>query len=154
PLMDHWSRRQFVQGMGVAGLGLLAGCGRLPWQAQAPTKVPRVGVLGEGSPTDSFLEAFRQGLGEHGLAEGQNLAIEYRWARDEVERLPTLAAELVNSQTDVLVAGGSEGAIRALMSATSTIPIVMVAGPDPVRAGLIDSLARPGGNVTGLATLT
>jgi putative ABC transport system substrate-binding protein len=88
------------------------------------------------------------------LVPGQNVQIDYRWAADAAERLPTLAAELVEARVDVIVTDGSEDAIRIAMSATSSIPIVMVAGPDPVRAGLIASLARPGGNVTGLATLT
>jgi putative ABC transport system substrate-binding protein len=97
--MNHWSRRQFVQGASVAGLGLVAGCGRLPWQAQ-PVPMPTIGYLHcrsrESAPY--LVDAFYQGLKEAGYVEGQNFAVEYRWAEGHFERLPGLAAELVNLQ--------------------------------------------------------
>jgi putative tryptophan/tyrosine transport system substrate-binding protein len=144
-------RRQFVVGTGAAGLGLLAGCGRLPWQAPSPSeKIPRLGLLRTPSPeTDTLLEPFRQGLREHGLVEGQNILLEYRYAHDRPERLPSLAAELVSAQVDLIVTSGAQ-AVSVAKQATSTLPIVMLAASDPVGAGLTAGLARPGGNVTGM----
>jgi putative ABC transport system substrate-binding protein len=117
--------------------------------AQRPAKVPRVGYLstagGAGSP---LVEAFRQGLRELGYAEGQNVALEFR-AEGGSERLPVLAAELVERQVDVIVAFSSVAA-QAAKNATTTIPIVMVSSGDPVATGLVVSLARPGGNITGV----
>jgi putative ABC transport system substrate-binding protein len=120
--------------------------------AQVPGKIPRVGVLRMGSPTDAEADTFRQGLHELGYTEGQNIVMEYRWAEGRLERLPDLAADLVRLKADVIVAGGVAG-VRAAQHATSSIPIVMEATTDPLGAGLIASLARPGGNVTGSATL-
>jgi putative ABC transport system substrate-binding protein len=140
-------------GTGAAGLGLLAGCGRWPWQGQAPSKVPRIGYLVFGSPNDelSFLrEAFQQGLHDHGYVQGQNILMEYRFAEGRLDRLSALAAELVGLQVDVLYAGGSQ-ALQAARSATATIPIVSSYMGDPVGAGIVASLAKPGGNVTGLS---
>src|SRR5918992_1420551 len=102
------SRRQFLVGAGSAAL--LAGCGRLPWQAQQPAKPPRVGVLGERAPTDPFHEAFRHGLHALGYTEGQNIVIEYRYAHAVVDRFPDLAAELIDLHLDVLVVGGAVAA--------------------------------------------
>ena len=147
----HWSRRQFVQGVGAVGLGLLAGCGRWPGQGQAPTKVYRVGYLGT-DPTAPEHEAFREGLQEYGYVEGQNLAVEYRWA-DRAASSDLLAAELVALPVDVIVAGGS-GAGRAAREATSVVPIVLTRAADAVATGLVASLARPGANVTGLSSIT
>jgi len=129
----------------------------LSTEAQQPAKVPRIGVLvpfpaptpAAPSPT---LEAFRQGLRELGRVEGQNIAVEYRYAEGKFERLPDLAAELVRLKVDVIVTS-SDPAIRAVKQATTTIPIVMAVTGDPVGTGLVASLARPGGNITGLSLL-
>src|SRR5215211_4844089 len=144
------TRRQFVQGVGVAGLGLLAGCGRLPWQAQQPAKVPRIGVLGERSPPDPFHEAFRQGLRELGYIEGQNIVLEYRYAHALTDRIPERTLELLDLHIDVLVVGGGIAALAA-KTRTATVPIVFTQAGEPVGSGLVASLARPGGNVTGLS---
>jgi putative tryptophan/tyrosine transport system substrate-binding protein len=147
--MDRLSRRAFV--VSAAGLGLLAACGRLPWQAQQPAKLPRVGVLGERSPTDPFVEAFRQGLQEFGYAEGQNIVVEYRYAYGAADQFPTLAAELLDLNVDVLVVGGAVAA-PAAKARTATVPIVFTLPGDPVGLGLVASLAHPSGNATGLST--
>jgi putative ABC transport system substrate-binding protein len=139
-----------VQGVGMAGLGLLAGCGRLPWQGQAAPKVPRVGVLGERSPADPFHEAFRQGLHELGYIEGQNIALEYRYAHAVTDHIPERTLELLDLNIDVLVVGGGIAA-QAAKARTSTVPIVFTQAGDPVGSGLVASLAHPGGNVTGLS---
>jgi putative ABC transport system substrate-binding protein len=120
-------------------------------EAQQPKKVPQVGILMPVSSTVAApnIEAFRQGLRERGYVEGQNIALESRFADGKVEPLPTLAAELVRLNVDVIVTWGTP-AIQAAKKATSTIPIVMAAATDPVETGLIASLARPGGNVTGV----
>ena len=124
--------------------------------AQPPTKVYRIGWLHPGlshpEPHPS-LEAFRQGLREFGYVEGQNLVIEYRYAEGRDDRLADLAAELVRLKVDVIVAGGT-AAIRATQQATRTISTVMAGTPDPVGQGFVASLARPGGNTTGLSLLT
>jgi putative ABC transport system substrate-binding protein len=119
---------------------------------QAPPKVPRVGLIRGGSPPDPYAEAFRHGLRELGYVEGQNIVIEYRWAEGKPERIPELTAELVRLNVDVLMTVGTHGGLTA-KRATSTIPIVIPATTDPVGAGLVASLARPGGNVTGLSIL-
>jgi ABC-type uncharacterized transport system substrate-binding protein len=124
--------------------------------AQQPEKVPRIGYLASSDPaTDSARsEGIRLALRELGYIEGQNIAIEYRYAEGKNDRHPKLVAELVRLKVDLIVVAGGVGTIRTLMNATKTIPIVMVGGADPVEAGLIESLARPGGNVTGLTTLS
>jgi putative tryptophan/tyrosine transport system substrate-binding protein len=122
--------------------------------AQPAGKVYRIGRLAPGFPEGSpFIEGFRQALHERGYIEGQNLVIEYRWAEGRDERLPDLAAELVRLPVDVLVPLGGNIAIRAAQQATRTIPIVMVAASDPVAQGFVASLARPGGNITGLSVV-
>jgi putative ABC transport system substrate-binding protein len=150
------SRRQVMLGASVAGAGLLVGCGRLPWQAPQPAKVPRLGYLSGSPPPPAglveTLQGFRQGLQDLGYTEGQNIVIEYRWADGNEERLPALAVELVELNVDVILAGGLAAGLAA-KAATSTIPIVLGTSPDPVGAGLVTSLARPGGNVTGLSLL-
>jgi putative ABC transport system substrate-binding protein len=120
--------------------------------AQLTSKVHRIGYLSSGSATTAphLREAFRQGLRELGWVEGQNIVIDYRRAEGRVDRLPDLAAELVRLKVDVIVAAGTTG-VAAAKNATATIPIVMIAVSDPVRTGLIQSLAHPGGNVTGLS---
>src|SRR5215468_5998875 len=121
--------------------------------AQQATKIPRVGLIRPGTPPDPYLEAFRRGLHDLGYVERQTVALEYRWAEGRLERLPRLAAELVQLKVDVIVTQGEEAA-RAAKNATRTIPIVMATSGDPVGAGLVTSLARPGGNVTGLSAVT
>jgi putative ABC transport system substrate-binding protein len=146
------SRREFLAGAGVAGLGLLAGCGRLPWQAQPP-KSARVGYVGTGDASNVTFEAFRQGLRELGYVEGDNLVFEARWAEGMYERYPAFVAELVTLQPDVIVSTHTPQA-QLLQQATSTIPVVFIALSDPVGSGLIDSLARPGRNLTGTSDLS
>jgi putative ABC transport system substrate-binding protein len=132
----------------LAALGLLAA----PLAVEAQTgKVPHIGVLRQGFSPDPLVEAFRQGLRELGYVEGRNIRIEYRWAEGRAERLPELAADLLRLKVDVIVAAGVEA--RAAKSATTTVPIVMPVSTDPVRGGLVARLSRPGGNVTGLASL-
>jgi len=124
-------------------------------EAQAPAKIPRIGFLSARPPTDNpyFIEAFRQGLRELGYVEGQTIAIEYRFAEGRPERLPALAAELVRLKVDVIVTGGTPAPLAA-KQATSTIPIVFAVAGDPVAEGLAASLARPGGNTTGLSSIS
>ena len=125
-------------------------------EAQQPKKVPRIGYLSPRDPASESTraEAIRLALRELGYIEGQNIAIEYRYAEAKLDRAPALAAELVRLKVDIIVVAGGDPDIRAAKNATKTIPIVMVgAGTDPVEAGFIDSLARPGGNVTGLTNL-
>jgi putative ABC transport system substrate-binding protein len=120
--------------------------------AQPAPKVSRLGYLSSASPSSAkpFIEALRQGLAELGWVEGQNLAIEYRFAEGKHDRLPALAAELIALKVDVIAAGPTPPALAA-KRATTEIPIVMIAVGDPVRQGLVASLARPGGNVTGVS---
>ena len=124
----------------------------LPAQAQQPAKVPRVGYLTGAKPYghSARVEAFRQALRQLGYVEGKNILIEYRYAEGKLDRLPAFAAELVRLKVDVLVAGGPPSA-GAAKTATSTIPIVMTQVGDPVGNGFVASLARPGGNITGLS---
>ena len=125
-----------------------------PAQAQQPGNTPRIGYLEAVSPSISAVrtEAFRQGLRELGYVEGKNIVTEYRYAEGKRDRLPALAAELVRLKVDVIVTAGAS-ATRAAKKATSTIPIVMAQDSDPVGKGVVASLARPGGNITGLSTL-
>ena len=125
----------------------------LPAWAQQPTTLPRLGWLGTGSPTSTnrLLAAFREGLKALNYIEGQNISIEYRWAEGKIERLPELAQDLVHQRVDIIVAGGSLGATAA-KGATSVIPIVTAGVGDLVDLGLVASLARPGGNLTGFVS--
>ena len=126
----------------------------LPADAQPAGHSRRIGYLSFRPPPESaaesvaLLAAFRQGLREFGWIEGQNIAIEYRWAAGRSDRLPALAAELVHLPVDLIVAGGNN-VVRAAKEATTTIPIVMPLAADVVETGLVASLARPGGNITG-----
>ena len=136
----------------VLGAMLLALC--LPADAQQPAKIPRIGFLGTSSAPfySARIETFRQGLRELGYVEGKNIAIEYRFADGQNDRLPELAAEVVRLKVDVIVTTPASPA-SAAKKVTKTIPIVFVAAGDPVGTGLVDSLARPGGNLTGLTIL-
>ena len=132
-------------------LGLLVA--PLAAHAQQPSKVPRVGVLWERSPTDPFIAAFRQGLRELGYTEGQSIVIEERYAYGVIDRFPALIAALIDLNVDVLVVGGTNAA-QVAKARTSTVPIVFTVPGNPVEDGLVASLAHPGGNATGLSTHT
>jgi len=120
-------------------------------EAQPSSRIPRIGIISAGSWPNPLTAAFLKGLGELGWVEGQSIAIEYRWAEGRPDRYPVFAAELVRLKVDLIVAGGGERGAQAAKLATSTIPIVAPVTADPVGAGLVASLARPGGNVTGLS---
>jgi len=139
------NRRKLVIALGAAALAA-----PLCSFAQA-TKMPRIGILFIGSRNQPHLESFKRGLGEHGYTEGKNVTIEYRYAEGKEDRLPALAAELVQLKVDVIVVTADVSAEAAQM-ATKTIPIVVATG-DPVAWGLADSLAKPKGNVTGLSVI-
>jgi putative ABC transport system substrate-binding protein len=154
--MARQSRRRFVQGtLTVTGLGLLAGCGQplIPWQLAA--KVYRVGILTNNAsdPAEARLwRAFRLGLRERGWIEGENLLLEFRESEGDSARIPAHAADLVRLKVDLILARSSLW-VQPAKEATASIPIVFVVHADPVGTGHIASLARPGGNITGLANL-
>lgn len=139
-------RREFITVLSSAAVGW-------PLAARA---MPIIGYLSSRSPgeTADLLTAFRKGLGEAGYVEGQNVAIEYRWAEGQYDRLPALAADLAQRGVAVLVTTGGEPAVLAAEAATSTIPIVFTVGGDPVKLGLVESFNRPGGSATGVSVLT
>ena len=141
-------------GLSVIAFALVVGGAVV--EAQQTKRVPRIGYLSSNSlgAMSTRTEAFRQGLRELGYVEGKNIVIEYRYAEGKIDRLPDLAAELVRLNVDVLVSGGGNSATLALKQATTLIPVVMMFGSDPVAAGIVSSLARPGGIVTGLTSIT
>jgi len=148
-----FARRHFLRSsLALASLGLLSGCAALPIGPQRPARLPRVGYLSSGGGWQERTDGFRLGLQDHGYVEGQNIVVEWRNAEGRVERIPDLADELVRLSPDVIVAVAGP-TIAAARAATGTIPIVMVGSIDPVEAGFVASLARPGGNITGVTTI-
>jgi len=147
---------QYRQSLGISVIVFVLTFGSAVAQAQQPKKVYRIGYLSQFEPAreSSRSEKIRAALRELGYVEGQNIVIEYRYGEGKPDRFPDRAAELVRLKVDIIVAAGGSVTVQAAMDATKTIPIVMTGGGlDPVKAGLVESLAHPGGNVTGLTVL-
>ena len=140
-------RREFITFLGCVAAAW-------PLAASAQSKIPRIGFMGNSTAAleANLVDAFREGLREHGYEEGRNIVIEYRWADGKYEQFPALVAELIAAKVDVIVTAGTPAAL-AMKKATTTVPLVMVAVGDPVGTGLVPSLARPGGNLTGLSSV-
>jgi putative ABC transport system substrate-binding protein len=153
---DGWSRREFLRAATVAGTAGFLGLGSEAAEAQQAARIPRIGILiaPSASSFSNRVEALRRRLRELGYVEGKNIVIEYRYAEGKVERIPDLAAELVGLKVDVIVTSGGGGTILAAKKASATIPIVFAGAADPVGEGLVSSLARPGGNITGLSQMS
>jgi putative tryptophan/tyrosine transport system substrate-binding protein len=139
-------RREFIMLLGSAAAWPIAA-----W-AQQPAKLPTIGFISTRTSGDSaaVIAAFHQGLNQAGYSDRQDVAIEYRWAEGQYDRLPALAADLVRSKVSVIVAAGGDPAAQAAKAATATIPVVFVTGTDPLKAGLVSSFNRPSGNLTGV----
>lgn len=141
------TRREFITLLGGVAV-------TWPLAANAQSKTPRIGFMGNSTAAleANLVDAFREGLREHGYEEGRNIVIEYRWADGKYERFPALVAELIAANVEVIVTAGTPAAL-AMKKATTTVPLVMVAVGDPVGTGLVPSLARPGANLTGLSSV-
>jgi ABC-type uncharacterized transport system substrate-binding protein len=139
-------RREFITFLGSVAAAW-------PLAASAQSKIPRIGFMGNSTALEANLvDAFREGLREHGYEEGRNIVIEYRWADGKYDQFPALVAELIAAKVDAIVTAGTPAAL-AVKRATTTVPLVMVAVGDPVGTGLVPSLARPGDNLTGLSSI-
>ena len=140
-------RREFITFLGSVAAAW-------PLAASAQSKIPRIGFMGNSTAAleANLIDAFREGLREHGYEEGRNIVIEYRWADGKYDQFPALVAELIAAKVDAIVTAGTPAAL-AIKRATTTVPLVMVAVGDPVGTGLVPSLARPGGNLTGLSSI-
>src|SRR5262249_7104722 len=146
---DRMRRREFMTLLGGAASGMWPQAAR----AQQPP-VPTIGYLHAGSPNANFERAFRKGLSEMGFVAGRNVAIEFRYAEDQNDRLPPLAAELVSRRVTVIFASGGAVAVPAAKASTAMIPIVFTTGADPVQTDMVASFNRPGGNVTGITSMS
>src|SRR5215211_6573400 len=145
------SRRHFMQAsLAIAVAGVLSACGIVPASLQQPVKLPRVGMLLFYSDASALEpQAFLRGMRELGYVDGESITFEYRFAREQADRLPALAVELVDASVDLIWTFGTPASVAA-RTATSTLPVVFVGGGDPVQLGLVESLAHPGGNLTGV----
>jgi putative tryptophan/tyrosine transport system substrate-binding protein len=146
--VDRLRRRQFIAGLGSAAVWAVS--------ARAQQQQPSIGFLGAASPEGyaPFVSGFRRGLKDAGFVDGENITIVYRWAEGQYDRLPALAADLVSRRVAVIVATGGLPSSLAAKAATSTIPIVFTLGSDPIKFGLVSSLNRPDGNITGVTLFT